>query len=402
MLSRLAIKNFRLLRDVAIDIEPGKPIVLIGPNSSGKSSVLEVLDLLSRWVATDGNSAFAPLGGVASVIGPSSEPVEIEVDLSTIGYRSFSARYGVNFDDFPGVCLNKEWLYTYPDGKTDSRIEQLSRNLRNGWILNEQSKSHDDLPKLNADSLLFSQIKHPAYYSTLEGVSRALSDLRVYGGFATKPQWSRDPRESRMSPTDSAILAPAPRLDQRGFNLVNALYHLHAEHFDTWQELMAAFSAEFPFVTRLEFPADPGGGKVALAWRDLRNPAQRMHGFQMSEGMLSYLCLLTAILSPEPATAIAFDEPDAPLHPSAIRRLVYLLEEASKRTAVIVTTHSDRFLDYLSDPAGSLRVCEPTGEGVVIRPLDRAALDEWRRDYSLSELRAKGYLDTTNASLAEA
>ena len=152
----------------------------------------------------------------------------------------------------------------------------------------------------------------------------------------------------------------------------------------------------------LEFPADPGGGKIALAWRDLRYPAQRMHGFQMSEGMLSYLCLLAAILSPEPATAIAFDEPDAPLHPSAIRRLVHLLEEASKRTAVIVTTHSDRFLDYLSDPAGSLRVCEPTKEGVVIRPLDREALDEWRRDYSLSELRAKGYLDTTNSSVAEA
>ncbi len=402
MLSRLAIKNFRLLRDVAIDIEPGKPIVLIGPNSSGKSSVLEVLDLLSRWVATDGASAFAPLGGVASVIGPSSDSVEIEVDLSTLGFGTSSARYGVNFDDDMGLFVNNEWLSTCLDGKPDNRTEHLSRKLPDRWILNEQTKSRDDLPKIKADSLLFSQIKHPAYYRTHGSVSRALSDLRVYGGFATKPQWSRDPRESRMSPTDSAILAPAPRLDQRGFNLVNALYHLHAEHFDTWQELMAAFSAEFPFVTRLEFPADPGGGKVALAWRDLRNPAQRMHGFQMSEGMLSYLCLLTAILSPEPATAIAFDEPDAPLHPSAIRRLVHLLEEASKRTAVIVTTHSDRFLDYLSDPAGSLRVCEPTQEGVVIKPLDRAALDAWRSDYSLSELRAKGYLDTTNASLAEA
>lgn len=401
MLSRLAIKNFRLLRDVTIDIEPGKPIVLIGPNSSGKSSVLEVLDLLSRWVVIDDNSAFAPLGGVGAVIGPSSDFVEIEVDLSSPASRSFATSYGVNFEDAPGAVVNKEWLYTCPDGKPGNRTEHLFRVLLNGWILNEQTKSRDDLPKIKADSLLFSQIKHPVYYSTHGGVSRALSDLRVYGGFATKPQWSRDPRESRISPTDSAILAPAPRLDQRGFNLVNALYHLHAEHFDTWQELMAAFSAEFPFVTRLEFPADPGGGKVALAWRDLRNPAQRMHGFQMSEGMLSYLCLLTAILSPEPATAIAFDEPDAPLHPSAIRRLVYLLEEASKRTAVLVTTHSDRFLDYLSDPAGSLRVCEPTGEGVVIKPLDRAALDEWRRDYSLSELRAKGYLDTTNASLAE-
>lgn len=402
MLTRLAIKNFRLLRDVSIDIEPGKPIVLIGPNSSGKSSVLEVLDLLSRWVATDEKNAFAPLGGVASVIGPYDDFTQLEVELSGLGSGNISARYGVDFDDTPGVAVSEEWLSTHSTGATEKSTARLSRNVNNAWILNEKTKEKDEISTVEHNNLLFNQIKQPAVYGTLGFVSRELSSIIAYGGFSTKPQWSRDPRESRISPTDSAILAPAPRLEPRGFNLVNALYHLHAEHFDRWQELIAAFCAEFPFVARLEFPADPGGGRIALAWRDLRHPAQRMHGFQMSEGMLSYLCLLAAILSPEPATAIAFDEPDAPLHPSAIRRLVHLLEEASNRTAVIVTTHSDRFLDYLSDPAGSLRVCEPTKEGVVIRPLDREALDEWRRDYSLSELRAKGYLDTTNSSVAEA
>jgi predicted ATPase len=126
-----------------------------------------------------------------------------------------------------------------------------------------------------------------------------------------------------------------------------------------------------------------------------------MQGHQMSEGMTSYLCLLAAILSPEATAAIAFDEPDAHLHPSAMRRLVYLLEKASERTAVFVATHSDRFLDYLSDPSGSLRVCEPKDGGVTVQSLNREALDEWRKSYSLSELRGRGYLDTSNASTAE-
>jgi predicted ATPase len=176
---------------------------------------------------------------------------------------------------------------------------------------------------------------------------------------------------------------------------------LQNNHHEAWEELMAAFRAEFPFVQRLEFPADPAGGRIALSWRDRRYPGVRLQGHQMSEGMTAYLCLLAAILSPEPAAAIAFDEPDVHLHPSAMRRLVYLLEKASERTAVFVTTHSDRLLDFLSDPAGSLRVCEPKDGGVTVQSLDRGALDEWRKDYSLAELRERGHLDSSNASTAE-
>lgn len=113
------------------------------------------------------------------------------------------------------------------------------------------------------------------------------------------------------------------------------------------------------------------------------------------------ICLLAAILTPAPATAIAFDEPDLHLHPSALRRAAYLLAKLSERTAVFVATHSDTFLDHLSDPAGSLRVCEPSEEGVSIRTLDREALDAWRAEYTLSELRERGHIDPANASALE-
>ena len=75
-----------------------------------------------------------------------------------------------------------------------------------------------------------------------------------------------------------------------------------------------------------------------------------------------------------------------------------MLERLSMRTAVFVATHSDRLLDYLSDPAGSLRVCEPSPDGVTIRSLERDTLEAWREDYSLRELRERGHLDPSNAS----
>jgi len=259
-----------------------------------------------------------------------------------------------------------------------------------------------DLPAHSTESELSLQLfKGSVNYPTLNRVRTELAGIEVYSGFLSAPRWAREMREGSLSPFDSAIVAPVPRIDRRGFDLVNALFHLQNNHHDVWEELVSAFRAEFPFVQRFEFPADPAGGKIALGWRDQRFPGVRMQGHQMSEGMTSYLCLLAALLCPEPAAAIAFDNPDAHLHPSAMRRLVYLLEKASERTAVFVATHSDRFLDFLSDPGGSLRVCEPKDGGVTVQSLNREALDEWRKDYSLAELRGRGHLDTANASTAE-
>lgn len=123
----------------------------------------------------------------------------------------------------------------------------------------------------------------------------------------------------------------------------------------------------------------------------------KLHAHQLSSGMLAYLGLLAAVLSPSPAAALGFDEPDLHLHPSLLRRAVSLFEQASDSSAVVVATHSDRMLDFLADPARSIRVCEATERGVELRRLDEAALKEWRERYSMSELRSRGQLDPTNA-----
>ena len=44
MISRIAIKNFRSLRDV--ELRPGPLTVLIGPNGAGKSNILDALKFL--------------------------------------------------------------------------------------------------------------------------------------------------------------------------------------------------------------------------------------------------------------------------------------------------------------------------------------------------------------------
>jgi len=46
VITRLEIENFKAIKKVAIELDP--LTVLVGPNDSGKSTILQALDLLSR------------------------------------------------------------------------------------------------------------------------------------------------------------------------------------------------------------------------------------------------------------------------------------------------------------------------------------------------------------------
>ena len=74
-----------------------------------------------------------------------------------------------------------------------------------------------------------------------------------------------------------------------------------------------------------------------------------------------------------------------------------LAHEPAHRHLIIVT-HSNSLLDELQDPAASIRIVESTKEGARIRKLDATALDTWRSEYTLSDLRRTGLLDPTNTA----
>ncbi|MCC6558937.1 MAG: AAA family ATPase [Polyangiaceae bacterium] len=400
MWTRLSIKDFRLLRDVTIDFEAGTPVVLIGPNASGKSSVLQVLGLLHRCGVVGFDAAVRELGWYVSA---PEYATDIEIcfgfrdeehwRLPHVGQLRYNLCSGSS-------GLYDESLHAIDDSGTEARV--MLNDMTNGRnelrLTNDQTGSPDLVQ--NPDSKLsFEVVRQAQLYPHLEVLRESLLGIRTYGGFLTTPLWERDPAETKVSVADGAILAPARALDRRGLNLVNALYYLkNSDDSGAWAELLRAFQAEFPFVKDLVFPADRGG-RISVGWWDLRYPGHAFTAYDMSEGMLTYLCLLAAILSPTWTTILALDEPDRHLHPSALRRVVSLLEQASEKMAVVVATHSDRLLDALSDPAGSIRVCTPTDQGVRIEKLDREALESWRERYSISELRARGHLDPSNTDL---
>ena len=84
------------------------------------------------------------------------------------------------------------------------------------------------------------------------------------------------------------------------------------------------------------------------------------------------------------------EEPEIGLHPDIIPEIADLLVEASSRTQLIITTHSDVLVDALTEVPESVVVCEKQGAATNLRRLDRKALEPWLERYQLGELWSKG------------
>jgi hypothetical protein len=113
---------------------------------------------------------------------------------------------------------------------------------------------------------------------------------------------------------------------------------------------------------------------------------------RLSDGALRYLCLLAILCHPSPPPLVCIEEPELGLHPDILPTIAEMLVEASHKTQLIVTTHSDILVDALTSTPEAILVCERQNGTTTMRRLDADALGEWLKKYSLGELWRKGEL----------
>ena len=78
-----------------------------------------------------------------------------------------------------------------------------------------------------------------------------------------------------------------------------------------------------------------------------------------------------------------------------IHELAKLLIDASTRMQLIITTHSDRLIEELTDTPEAVIVCEKEDGASKFRRLDGGQLSSWLKEYSLGQLWTKGQLGGT-------
>lgn len=394
MLKRLRIKNFKLLRDVELEFEETTPTVLIGPNASGKSTVIEVLDFLARCATEGLDPALFAHGGMSAIrTAGVVEPIELISTWTIPLEKTLTLHWKISLDAGPNgqAILRSESVY---DGE-----HALLVTSDNGSrvVFNELQPQEPPVPITHPRLFGFQAFVDENRYPGLFCLHALLKHIRVLGAIASAPFWARASAD-RSSARDSLIISTEAFVGREGIGLATALYNLQTDHVAAWERLQRAFRAEFPFAKRIVFPPDPGGSRISFAVEDERFPGRRIYASEMSDGMIVYLSLLSMVLHPGQFAVLALDEPDAHLHPSAVRRLLAIAHEEHGARALLIVTHSNALLDELRDPAASIRIVESTKEGARIRKLDAEAMKAWRTEYTLSDMRRTGLLDPSNTS----
>lgn len=396
MITRLVVKGFRALKDFALDVPRGAPVVLIGANGTGKTTVLEAIDFLRELTEAGGaQRAFQRRGGFDAVATRGGDGrVEFAVEyVLALDAEEVPLRYRVVF----AAAAHGGW-----------RVEADELDLSQGGAWVEVARNNPDRQVYREDraaalvplrsgrnDLLASAFAGRAPLDWVGVCFVPLTLWRYVPSFEVRATWARRPGDS-LARSSVVTVDRATELDPHGLNLLNVLHTLSSdlERRPLWDRLLGEFRREFSYVQEVSFPPSGGGrGQVVMKWRDGRS-GQWMFFDEMSDGMIVYLTLLAAMLTAPWPGALAFDEPDLHMHPSLLARVVENLEDCAERSTVLVATHSDRLLDFLSDPARSIHlVAYDDAAGVVARPCDPTSLAAWLSLYRASELRHMGLLD---------
>lgn len=359
--------------------------VLIGPNASGKSNVIEAIALL-KAMPRQFAKAMAELDGVQNVLWKGELDAVMAGAIGTLlvslGGPSAGSELWHSVSLLP---TERRWaLY---ESIRDSSIDAPGPGIvyfhhqpdsAEIWLGSAQRYIKVEEDQFDLTESVLSQRRDPVLYPEVTHIARQYEHIQIYQDLAVGRRGAaRRPQPADLS---NGFLEPD------GSNLALVVNNLEQSPVIR-RELLARLREFYPRI--VDFRTKTEGGSIQLYFEEeglhATIPATRM-----SEGTLRYLCLLTILCHPNPPPLICLDEPEIGLHPDIMPTLGQLLVEASERTQLIVTTHSDALLGALD--AHHVLVCERDDGGTTLRRLDYEELREWLDEYTLGDLWRMGHL----------
>ena len=362
--------------------------VLIGPNGSGKSNFIEAFRILNS-APEDIGKPIREGGGIGEFICKKEElfsfDIQAEVNWETdnnlllydICLANNNSRLVVS-DEYIQLLSHQdkdaipEYLYKFDENEERAVIYAGQLILPPGANAKPITNYVSNDIKVQGDRSILSQIKDPSRYSAIAHLQEIFSEIHFYTG------WNLGRYGALRYPQKADL--PSNRLLEDGSNLglvlINKPYSLRQEITERLKVVLPTIEEIFPKVE---------GGTVPLYVREkgfsTPTPATRL-----SEGTLRYLCLLTLLLDPTPPPIICLEEPEAGLHPHVVSQIAELLIDASQRTQLIVTTHSDALISGLTDCPEAILICERDDEGTKLRRLEAEQIKPWLDRYAIGDL----------------
>ena len=359
--------------------------VLIGPNGSGKSNLLETIALL-RSAPSDLRQVVLKGGGITEWIWKGEPHGVASVNVvatrenggpslrHTISFRAEKQTFRIEDErienEVPDEGENGPYFYyRYQNGKPVI-------NPRNATAPRKLSRD-----TIEPDLSILAQRRDPETFPEITFLAGLYDRIRLYR------EWSfgrdtvfRNPQKADMR---------NDRLEENFSNLGLFLNRLRLVP-RVKSALLTGLRDLYEGLTDFEVSIEGGTVQVFFSEGDFSIPAPRL-----SDGSIRYLCLLAILCDPDPPPLIGIEEPELGLHPDLIPKVADLLKDASTRTQLIVTTHSDILVDALSDDPEAAVVCEKHAGKTSYERLERSKLAKWLSLYRLGQLWTRGDLGGT-------
>lgn len=371
MINEVHFRNFKGLRQVQLGLE--RFTVLVGPNASGKTSILEGIHLLSRlrserlW-----QLLHADEGGPFSLLSRGAGS-EFELGLSgTTGAVRLKASFN---GPFPEDILHPrqsspdcwtQWSYDVERRGTEGHGEE--------WC------------SIKPDSA-----EGAAWMART--IPKAVL-LRLDPARLADPSYTRNTR---------------PQLELDGAGLPSVIAHMAGNRPDEFHQLQDSLRLVLPAVKRVrsdrvpvfrmepENPSGNGSHAAQFVRRDYVGDAlvfdlvgaPDIPGQMVSEGTLLVLGLLAVFLGPGHPDLLLLDDLDRGLHPRAQQDLITLLRrllEQHPEKQIVATTHSPFLLDGLNAQEIRLTTLREDGSVACGRLVEHAQFEKWKDTMTPGEL----------------
>jgi predicted ATPase len=338
MINSLHLGNFKGIRRADIGLE--RLTVIVGPNASGKTSILEALHHLSQLGAIAPNHYFAGPRDPSPLYRRSAatEGLELSCSGTTGDLRLCILPSDVSHDLPPKPLL---WTFQI-EGK-------------------EPGKSSDDWQKFIPNTP-FAQRFRPADL------------LRL------------DPSIMVSSSHVDTI-----RMGSNGLGLASTLAFMALNQPDDFQLIKQRLSRVVPTIDSIRFQQNAAGMHQYPSYQltfDFRN-ARDIPAPLVSEGTILVLGLLTALMGDGRPDLILLDDLDRGLHPKAQREVVDLLRlvlDQNPDLQIVATTHSPYLVDCLRPEEVRLTTLGDDGTVSCASLVEHPDFDKWKDEMAPGEM----------------
>ena len=376
MIKKIHIKNYKSLKD--IDLELGRRNMLVGPNMSGKSNLLDSFKFLTNICDSGVSKAFLVRGGFSEVVwkGEDAGPLSFFLVIEHEAEKSYEYEISIIGSITTGsFSVEREKLIV----KTPKGVFTLI-DLRNGQgkIMHIDGSSAFQSLGASASTL---EVSVPGWEGMM--VKNYISSWRFY---RLLPALMKQPNAA----------VSQQFLMENGDNFSSWFMTLQTNYPDEFRRIKQVAKDVFPGLEEVLTPPTQFATTYMVSReKHLKRDVSIWH---MSDGEIVFLGWLSLIFSPFGSPLFCIEELENHLHPRLLETLVEVQNQRQRELGphaaqIIATTHSPYLVDK-TDIDDLIVVEKSNGATKCTRPASKAHLKELleREELGLGELWYSGAL----------